>query len=121
MIAIVLTVLARQVSMAEKMRAHGGAHLAGMIEAQIYAALVELSKDITAHAGDVCCSEDETALAYLKTVHALLGVVALMCRQVSSDLRAMAERLAALAGDAPLWAEQAGGTPIYDLAFLDSG
>ena len=70
------------------------------LEAAIFSSLVELSADIAAHsvATNTGSDEEKTALAYLKTAHALLGVLALLVCQLRRDLEAAASRIAALAG-----------------------
>lgn len=118
-IALMLVALARQVSMSAKMRAHGGAETARLIKAQIYSALIELSSEIAA-APPPQNSEDDFALTYLKTVHALLSVMALMCRQIGSDLLAAAEWLAALAGTYLLAGARKHALPAQSVGYLDS-
>ena len=97
---MMLVALARQVIAARRQGALGGVRQAELLEAALYTALVQLSADIAAAAkADARASPEEAAaLVQLKTVHALLGVVALMTRQLKADLQALAEWLAALAG-----------------------
>ena len=99
-LSMMLVAKARRVSLATKMRDQSEAAFAQMLEAAIYTALIQLAAEIAAHdeCGVVRTREDEDALAYLRTVHALLGVLALLIRQLRSDLDAVAERRARLAG-----------------------
>ena len=98
-IGLLLAAMARRVSLAKKMRAQGEAAFARELEAALYTALIKLSADITAHAAPSKprTQADENALAYLKHLHALLGVIALLVRQMRLDLEVSAERLARLA------------------------
>lgn len=72
-----------------------------MIEAQIYCALIALSGIITTYSVNEhrLSRTDQEALTYLRRVYGLLGVIALMIRQLRSDLEAAAQQLAALGGD----------------------
>ena len=119
-IGLMLVALARRVSMANKLRAQSGVPLAGMIEAQIFTSLVQLSAEIGAHADASLSPEEERALTSLKTVHALLSVLALMCRQIRCDLSAAAARLAALAGEAMRSSAPVATEPANKSAYLDS-
>ena len=93
-----LVAFARLVSRAETQGAVGDLRKAEWLEAALYAALVQLSADITAASKrpPKPGSKDAAALTHLKTVHALLGVLALLTRQLKANLRLLAERLAAL-------------------------
>ena len=115
-----LVALARNVSMSTKMGAHGGAQFAGMLEAQIYGALIQLSADITAYAGRAHTREDKRALDYLKTAHALLGMLALLVRQLRKDLEAAAEALVALGGEPVVYAPVFTPREVDDPPSLDS-
>ena len=97
---MMLVALARRVTMAHAQNARGEAVFAAMLEAQMYAALVQLSADIVRFGatGAKLSKADEDALTYLKRVHALLCVMALTIRQLRSNLEAAAEMQAALAG-----------------------
>ncbi len=112
--------IGRRVSLATKMRARAGVHEAEMLEAWLYAALVQLSGQITELSGPRAptCPEEARALDYLKTVQAMLGVLALMIAQMRRDLAAItAERCA----DLPILAMRLPAASGYDPAFLDSG
>lgn len=99
-LSIMFTAMARRVSLATKMQNHSDAAFAQMLEAAIYTALIELSADIAAHSArdEALSKEDRDAMAYLKAAHALLGVMALLIRQLRTDLETAAARFAALAG-----------------------
>ena len=101
-VSMLLLAMAQRVSLAAKMRNHSDAAFAHLLEAALYTALIDLSADIAAHtAADTARSqEDKDALAYLKIAHALLGVTALLIRQLRTDLEIAAARFAALAGPA---------------------
>jgi len=115
-----LIALARLVSMSHKQGAHGGARRAEMIEMRIYSALVELSSEISTHSSQNLNRSDKDALTYLKTAHALLGVIALLVRQLRMELQAAAETHVKLCG----FAKESGDTnrqkPIEVYGYLDS-
>ena len=122
MLAVMLVALAREVSLAHKMRAGAGVPKAELLEAALYAALVQLSGDIAAaSASPDRSAADEDARLYLKTAHALLGVTALLIRQLKADLEAARAVRAALAGK-PAFYSQAVIRPRPSAPpFLDSG
>ena len=92
-LAVMLVAFARQVSLAHKMRSEAGLHKAELLEAALYAALVQLSAEISAASQKPLRNRaDKDALAYLKTVHALLGVTALMVRAFKADFALAAEQ-----------------------------
>ena len=92
-LAVMLVALARQVSLAHKMRSEAGLHKAELLEAALYAALVQLSAEISAASQKPLRNRaDKDALAYLETVHALLGVTALLVREFKADFALAAEQ-----------------------------
>lgn len=119
-IGLILVALARQVSMAHKQRAHGGAEKAGMLEAAIMVALVELAKelDTVSDTPQSLNPRDQNAVEFLKTLQALLGVLALLIRQLGLNLRDLQdgkEDPQTLMICAPVYrAPLASPTPIYD-------
>ena len=120
--AMMLVALARQVIAARRQGALGGVRQAELLEAALYTALVQLSADIAAAAkADARASpEDEAALVQLKTVHALLGVTALMTRQLKADLQALAEWLAMLSGAPRALVYLLQAAPLAPPGYLDS-
>lgn len=114
---------ARDISLAHKMRARAGVRKAEYLEAVLFSALVQLSADIvSAESPEGPLSKsDETALADLKTIHALLGVITLMVRQLKADLMDLAERFAALS-QVEIWLDEVLPlNPERVTGFLDSG
>lgn len=90
---------ARQILRLKKMRAYGGASDAAMLEVWIYVALVKLSSDIAFVSQQQALNDEEIyALTYLKTVHALLSVLALTLSVIRDELISTAQRLSQLAG-----------------------
>ncbi len=88
-LGMMLVALAREISLAHKMHAEAGVRKAELLEAALYAGLVQLSGDIAAQtSGKARSREDETTIAYLSTVHKLLGALALLIRQLKADLEA---------------------------------
>ena len=122
-LGMMLVAFARQINLAHKMRAQVGAHKARLLEAALFAALVQLSADITAAAAqeDALNADDRRELSYLETVHALLGVLALMTRQLKADLANAAERWAKLNAQIALAGAQIGQERAYPPNYLDSG
>ena len=121
LLAMKAVAFARQVSMMTKMGSHSGARKAELLEAWIYAALIKLSADI-ARASDTHHSskDDRAALAHLKTVHAMLSMVALLMAAIKRDLSCAAEMLLRLAGAPPIAAMPLRRGPVTSPAFLDS-
>ena len=98
-LGMVAVAYARQIVLLKKMRAYSAAAQAELLEAWIYAALVRLSSDIAEGSEQRILSADEqNALSYLKTVHALLSVLALTLSVIRGELARAAQRLAQLAG-----------------------
>ena len=119
--AMMLVAFARQITLAEKQGALGDVRKAELLEAVLYAALVQLSSEITAAANAPRRTRAEAAaFVYLKTAHALLGVLALMVRRVKAALRALAERLAALAGGPCGLSQRAHSAPLFPPRAIDS-
>ena len=120
---MMLVAFARQTNLAHKMRAQVGAHKARLLEAALLAALVQLSADISAAASqdNALNADNRRALSYLKTVYALLGVLALMTRQLKADLANAAERWAKLNAHIALADAQIGQERAYLPNYLDSG
>ena len=114
-----LVVFARQVTLAHTLGAARGIRRAEQLEAMLYAALVQLSAEIAAAAPKTAA--DKAALLHLKTVHALLGVIALMARQLKSDLAGHVEWLAALSGAPTAYVAGMPGGETAPPAFIDSG
>ena len=113
-----LVVFARQVTLAHTLGAARGIRRAEQLEAMLYAALVQLSAEIAAAAPKTAA--DKAALLHLKTVHALLGVVALMARQLKADLAGHVEWLAALCGAPRERAYAKPAAPLAPPGYLDS-
>lgn len=112
---------ARQIVMAEKMRAHSGAAKAELLEAWLYAALVQLSADIAAASDIRRPNKDERyALTYLKTAHALLSVLVLTISEIRRQLDRAAERLSNLAGKPPNTFISMRSSLMGDQTYLDS-
>ena len=114
----------RQVDVLQKMRADRAYAQAELLEAALYAGLVQLSADITAYNSQALEGEDATALDFLKTVHVLFSVLTLAIHQLKTDLAARAERLRALGGETG-WIDAAVLNFVHELAgeapgFLDS-
>lgn len=122
-ISQMLTQLARTVTMSHKQMSHGGARQGEMIEAQIYCALVSLSGIIAAYAVNEhrLSRTDREALMYLRTVYGLLGVIALMIRQLRTELEAAAERLAKLSGGFIDPIPETPNSTIHTFRLLDPG
>lgn len=114
-----LVVFARQVTLAHTLGAARGIRRAEQLEAMLYASLIQLSAEIAAAAPKTAA--DKAALLHLKTVHALLGVIALMARQLKADLAGHVEWLAALCGAPRERAYAMPAAPLAPPAFLDSG
>ena len=98
-LGLLAVMFARQVSLAAKMRADGAAE-AGLLEAFLYRAILQLSRDIThysAHAGSLS-PEEQTALEYLTSVYTHLMMLVLLIRQMRADFEQAAEAYAALLG-----------------------
>ncbi len=98
-LGLMAVALARHVSLMTKMRANGAAE-AGLLEALLYQAIVQISRDITAcsaRAATLSCAEKD-ALQYLKLVYTTLMMLALLMRQMRSDFESAAEAYARLAG-----------------------
>ena len=87
-----LVAMARRVSLATKMRNHSDAVFAEMLEAALYTALIEAFSRYCRVCRARCgvLEEEKDALAYLKVAHALLGVMALLIRQLRTDLKTAA-------------------------------
>jgi len=106
--------------MFHKMGARGGAAPAAMLEAWLYCALVELSAEIAAHSGKPACPADAEALEYLKTVHTLLSILALLITQLRRNLESWAAALSgftqlSFAGPVPF-----APAPVAAIGYLDS-
>ena len=83
-----------------KMRADGAAE-AGLLEAFLYRAILQLSRDIThysARAEAASQPEEQTALEYLTSVYTHLMMLALLIRQMRADFEQAAEAYARLVG-----------------------
>ena len=121
-LGMMLVAFARQITLAHKMRAAAGERKAEALEAALFTALVQLSSDITAAAlqEEELSADDQSALAYLKTVHALLGVLALMIRQIKVDLAGAAERWAKLNVRVAHVHTQRSSARAYPPSYLDS-
>ena len=113
-----LVVFARQVVLADKLCASGGIRKAELLEAAIYAALIQLSAEIAR--AKPRGEKDRAALAHLKTVHALLSVMALMVRQLKADFQARVDAFAALSSTARERAWALPDAQIGGPGFLDS-
>ena len=83
----------RQVDVLQKTRADRALAQAEILEAALYAGLIQLSSDIATHDDDALEGEDATALAFLKTVHVLFSVFTLAIHQLKIELAAEADRL----------------------------
>jgi len=118
----VLVVLARQVSLANKMGAHCGLRQAEMLEASVYVALVQISADIAAVTAEGAPENkaDEDALKHLHSIHVALAVLALLVSQLRRDLEAFAGRLAARAEPAFIRFHRLPCAPVQTAHSLDS-
>ena len=123
LIGMMLIALARDISLAHKQRGHWGIAKAEMLEAAIYCALMSLSRDIADHgcAPNARSPDDEAAFRHLKTVHAMLGVTALLVRQLRVDLALIAERWQNLSNGVGVLPVQTRRSALVVPAFLDSG
>ena len=83
----------RQVDVLQKMRADRALVQAEILEAALYAGLIQLSADIATHDDATLEGENADAIAFLKTVHVLFSVLTLAIHQLKTDLAARAERL----------------------------
>jgi len=117
-----MVAMARQISMAHKRGSHGDIRKADLLEAALYAGLVRLSKEIAehAHADQTRARETADALNYLKMLHALMSVLALLIAQLKREIAEAAEQLTSLRGlpayeDAAMWP-----APAQALSFFDS-
>ena len=122
-LGLIAALFARHITLAEKMRAEAGIHKADILEAWLYAALVALSSDIAAASAGhrKLNSDDADALAYLKTAHALLSVLALLVAGIKRKLSAHSERWATLMGAPSAFAPHRQDAPVFSSGFLDSG
>ena len=102
-LGLMAVALARHVSLMTKMRANGAAE-AGLLEAFLYRAIVQISRDITACSarGATLSRAEKDALQYLKLVYTVLMMLALLMRQMRSDFESAAEAYAKLAGALPI-------------------
>ena len=118
-----LTALAYEVSLAHKQQGHWGLAKADYLEAALFAALVSLSRDIAAHTGAPRRRSrgEEDALRLLKTVHAMLGVVALLVRQLRAELAKMAEHWEKLMQGYRAYLPRRLSCADAEPGFLDSG
>ena len=88
----------RQVDVLQKTRADRALAQAEILEAALYAGLIQLSADIAAHNSQALEEEEATALDFLKTAHVLFSVLTLAIHQLKTELAARAERLRTLCG-----------------------
>ena len=100
-LGLMAVAFARQVSLMVKMRSDGAA-VAGLLEAFLYRAIIQSSRDISTYSANAAAlsEEEREALDYLKTVYTHLMVLALLLRQMRTDFESAAEALAKLAGAA---------------------
>ena len=117
-----LIAFARQITLAHKQDAHCGIRKAELLEAALYTATCELSRDIaeaTAE-GEPRSKAEALDLQYLKAMYVSLSVITLMISALRRDLEMAAEKLAMLAGAPRLSDVIIPAAPATDLGFLDS-
>ena len=119
LIGMALVALAREISLARKLRAHWGIAKADYLEAAFFAALVMLSGEI-AKSDTPRCRVDEDALLHLQTVHAMLSVMVLLIQQLRRELSVISERWTTLSFQRTLTQSKLPSHPQYARGFLDS-
>ena len=80
--------IGRQISLASKMRSNAGLHQAELLEAWLYAATLQIARQISDYSnrGAPTCPEEARALEYLKTVYTYLSILTLWTAQMRRDL-----------------------------------
>lgn len=123
MLGLMAVAFARRITLAQKMNVQSGANKAGLLEAWIYAALVQLSADIAAGSiQERRTAAEREALAYLNTVHTLLSILALTLSVIRREFGRAAQRLAKLAGGCVLILSVISPLPRANaIPVLDSG
>ena len=100
-LGLMAVMFARRVSLMTKMRSDGASE-AAMLEAFLYRAIIQISRDIAIYSEPRAALTDEErqALQYLDIAYTFLMVLALLMRQLRADFESAAEAFAKLAGAA---------------------
>lgn len=98
-LSVMAVMFARHICLLDKMRA-AGARDAALLEAFLYRAIIQISRDISMHSADKAALTDEEreALQYLDIAYTYLMVLALLMRQMRADFESADEARRAILG-----------------------
>ena len=100
-LGLMAVMFARRVSLMTKMCGDGASE-AAVLEAFLYRAIIQISRDIATYSEPrgALTDEERQALQYLDIAYTFLMVLALLMRQMRADFESAAEAFAKLAGAA---------------------
>lgn len=122
-LGLLAVAFAREVLSLKRRGAPDAIRKAEILEAWLFAAIIQISEDVKTHAPDAETLSDTDAEArhYLNVVYTYLMILALFVRQLASDMRVATEAFAALIPAMRIWHADKPDLSPAPTPFLDSG